>query len=146
MADHLDIDDVDLESLILARNDVHPDGDWWFDPRTGTSLYYGIDDDTDLPALVDGVHVLIPTDPQPRSDVDDFFAIADRLGVDDETIARLHASYRGKGALRRFRDRVATSAAAHAWSRFMIERESDRAVTWLAARGIIDPAAQREHA
>lgn len=93
MSEHLDIDDVDLESLILARNDVHPDGDWWFDPRAGTSLYYGVDDGTDLPALVDGVHVLIPSEPQPKSDVDDFFAQVEQLGVDDETVAELYAVY-----------------------------------------------------
>lgn len=132
----LTVEDVDLESLILARNDVHPDGDWWFDPRSGRSLYYGVDDDTDLPALVEGVHVLIPAEPQPRSDVDDFFATADQLGVDDDTIADLYAAYRGKGGLRRFRDRVGGTAAAEAWTRFTIERESARAMAWLESRGL----------
>lgn len=141
----LDIDDVDLESLILARNDVHPDGDWWFDPRSGTSLYYGVDDDTDLPALVDGVHVLIPTDPQPRSDVDDFFALADDLEVDDGTVADLYRAYRGKGGLRRFRERVATSAAADAWTQFTIERETGRAIAWLASRGLVEETEHEEH-
>lgn len=129
--------DVDLESLVLARNDVHPDGDWWFDPRTGTSLYYGVDDDTDLPALVEGVHVLVPSDPQPRSDVDDFFAMADELGVQDEVIADLYAAYRGKGGLRRFRDRVTRSDAAEAWTRFTMERETRRAIDWLVERGLV---------
>lgn len=130
------VDHVDLESLILARNDVHPDGDWWFDPRTGRSLYYGVDDDTDLPALVEGVHVLIPSEPQPRSDVDDFFAVADELGVDDDTVVDLYAAYRGKGGLRRFRERVGESPAADAWARFTIERETTRAMAWLASRGL----------
>ena len=129
--------DVDLESLVLARNDVHPDGDWWFDPRTGTSLYYGVDDDTDLPALVEGVHVLVPSDPQPRSDVDDFFAMADELGVQDEVIADLYAAYRGKGGLRRFRDRVTRSDAAEAWTRFTMERETRRAIDWLVERSLV---------
>ncbi|WP_436793610.1 hypothetical protein [Actinospongicola halichondriae] len=142
---NLAIDDVDLESLILARNDVHPDGDWWFDPRSGTSLYYGVDDDADLPALVEGVHVLIPGEPQPRSDVDDFFAVAEALGVDDDTIAELYAAYRGKGGLRRFRDRVATSRAAGAWTAFTVERETRRAVAWLRSRGIVDASPPEEH-
>ncbi len=146
MPEQLDIDDVDVESLILARNDVHPDGDWWFDPRSGTSLYYSIDDGTDLPALVEGVHVLIPCDPQPKSDVDEFFAQADQLGLDDDTVAELYTAYRGKGGLRRFRDRVATSAAADAWRQFTIDRESRRAIEWLRSRGIVDSAAEREHA
>lgn len=133
----LTVDDVDLESLILARNDGHPDGDWWFDPRTGESLYHGLDDDSDLPALVEGVHVLIPYEPQPRSDVDEFFATADELGVPDETVADLYRSYRGKGGLRRFRERVVSSPAADVWSRFTVERETARAVTWLRERGLV---------
>lgn len=137
MTDRLALADVDLESLVLARNDVHPDGDWWFDPRAGTSLYYGIDDDTDLPALVDGVHVLVPSEPQPRSDVDDFFAVADELGVPDDAIADLYAAYRGKGGLKRFRERVSRSAAAEAWGAFTMEREVQRAIDWLVERDLV---------
>ena len=137
MTDRLALADVDLESLVLARNDVHPDGDWWFDPRTGTSLYYGVDDDTDLPALVDGVHVLVPSEPQPRSDVDDFFAVADELGVPDDVIADLYAAYRGKGGLKRFRERVSRSEAAEAWAEFTMEREIQRAIGWLVERDLV---------
>ena len=137
MTDRLVLADVDLESLVLARNDVHPDGDWWFDPRSGTSLYYGIDDDTDLPALVDGVHVLVPSEPQPRSDVDDFFAVADELGVSDDVVADLYAAYRGKGGLKRFRERVSRSGAAEAWARFTMEREMERAIRWLVERDLV---------
>lgn len=136
----LRIDDVDLPGLILARNDDHPFGDWWFDPRTGDSLYYGVDDDEDLPALVDGVHVLIPAAPQPRSDIDDFFAMADEAGVDDGTIMDLYDAYRGKGGLRRFRERVAASSAVDAWTAFTMEREAARAVSWLVERGLVDRA------
>lgn len=134
----MDLEDIDLESLILARNDTHPDGDWWFDPRTGESLYYGVDDDEDLPALEAGVHILVPAGPQPRHDVDDFFAHADELGIDDETCAELYRAYKGRGGLRRFRERVAQSPAAHAWARFVYEREAERAITWLRERGVID--------
>lgn len=131
-------DDVDVESLILARNDASPDGDWWFDPCTGRSLYYGVDDDTDLPELVDGVHVLVPHDPQARSDVDDFLLAAGSLGIDDETVADLYRAYRGKGGLRRFRERVGSGPAAELWSRFTIERETERALAWLRARGLVE--------
>lgn len=132
------LDDVDIDSLVLARNDTHPDGDWWFDPRSGASLYYGLDDDSDLPALVDGLHVLIPRQPQPRDDIEDFFAVAGELGVDDETVADLHRTYRGRRGLRRFRERVGDSPAADAWSRFALDRERDRAVAWLRERGLLD--------
>jgi hypothetical protein len=135
--DPLPLAEVDLESLVLARNDGHPDGDWWFDPRSGASLYHGLDDDSDLPALVEGVHVLIPYEPQPRSDIDDFFTVADDLGVDEETVADLYGAYRGKGGVRRFRDRVAASPAAEAWSRFAFDREAARAVDWLRTRGLV---------
>jgi hypothetical protein len=133
----LTVDAVDLESLVLARNDGHPERDWWFDPRTGASLYHGLADDSDLPELVEGVHVHIPYDPQPRSDVDDFFTSAPELGVDDATLAHLYETYRGKGGFRRFRDRVASSPAAEAWRRFTLEREKVRAVAWLESRGLV---------
>ncbi len=134
----LRLDDVDLDGLVLARNDTHPGGDWWFDPRTGESLYYGVDDDTDLPALVDGVHVMVPRAPQPRTDIDDFFAHADEFGIDDDTLARLYRAYKGKGGLRRFRDRVVDSPAAEAWATFTLERERERATAWLRDRGLVD--------
>lgn len=134
----LRVEDIDLASLVLARNDGHPDGDWWYDPRTGESLYHGVDDDEDLPALVDGVHVVIPHEPQPRTDVDDFFVEAEELGVDDQTIATLYRTYRGKGGFRRFRERIADTPAAEAWSRFTLEREGERAIAWLRTRGLLE--------
>ncbi len=134
----LRIDDVDLPSLVLARNDSHPDGDWWFDPRRGASLYYGLDDDRDLPALVAGVHVVVPYDPQPETDIDDFFERAEALGVAEDTAVDLYRIARGRGGARRFRDRVADSDAAVAWSRFTWEREAVRAVEWLRSRDLVD--------
>lgn len=136
----LRVEDIDLPGLIVARNDDHPAGDWWFDPRSGESLYYGVDDDEDLPALIDGVHVLVPTAVQPRTDVDDFFAVADELGVDDATVMDLYHRYRGKGGLRRFRDRVSASPAAEAWAAFTLRREAIRALAWLVERDVIDQA------
>lgn len=138
--DKLRVEDVDIESLILARNDDHPDGDWWFDPRSGASLYYGVDDDEDLPELVDGVHVMIPTAPQPRSDIDDFFSVADELGVGDGTVMELYDAYRGRGGARRFRERIGGSPAAGAWAEFTLAREGERAVAWLRDRGLIGPS------
>lgn len=130
----LAVEDVDLESLVLARNDSHPDGDWWFDPRSGESLYLGLDDDADLPALVAGVHVLIPTEPQPPSDVEDFLDT-----LDDEAIAaRLAGTFRRRGGLRRFRDTVARSDVAEEWQDFTLRRESVRAIDWLLERGLVD--------
>ncbi len=135
----LPIDEIDLASLILARNDTHPAGDWWYDPRTGRSLYYGLDDDRDLPELIEGVHVLVPREPQPRSDVEDFFEVADQLGAPEEDVVRLWDAFRGKGGLRRFRELVARTGAAEAWSAFTYQREADRAIDWLLDRGLVDP-------
>lgn len=143
----LDIDDVDLESLILARNDTHPDGDWWFDPRRGTSLYHGLDDDTDLAELVDGVHVLIPRAPQPREDVDDFLASDELAALGDDVVVRLHRAVRGRGGMRRFREVVARSEAADAWARFTMRREAVRAIDWLVGRDLVEAgSAQRRRA
>ena len=132
----LPIDEVDLEALILARNDGHPDGDWWFDPRTGESLYHGVDDDADVPALVAGVHVLVPHDPQPGTDVDDFIAALD----DEAEAARLYGAYHRKGGARRFRELVARGPHAADWQTFTLRREGVRAIDWLLARSLVDPA------
>lgn len=140
----LHIDDVDLESLILARNDTHPDGDWWFDPRRGESLYYGLDDDTDLPELVEGVHVLVPRQPQPRDDVEDFLVSDELAALGDEVVARLHRTYRSKGGLRRFREVVPRTPAAEAWGRFTLRREAVRAIDWLLERDLVEPESARQ--
>lgn len=136
----LPADEIDLGSLILARNDTHPDGDWWYDPRTGRCLYYGVDDDADLPELADGAHVLVPRAPQPRDDVEEFFEIAPGQGVDDEVLSRLWDAYRRRGGLRRFRDLVARTPAAAAWSEHTYRREAVRALDWLLGRGLVEPA------
>lgn len=139
----LHVDSVDLESLVLARNDTHPDGDWWFDPRTGECLYHGLDDDTDLPALVAGVHVVVPRDPQPAGDVDDFFDSPEAADLDDALLARLAGARGGRGGLRRFRDLAARTEAAPAWGAFTLRRETVRAIDWLLERGLVDAASAR---
>ena len=139
----LDIDDVDLESLVLARNDAPPDGDWWFAPRTGESLYLGVDDDQDLPQLVQGVHVLIPREPQPREDIDDFLASDELAATGEDVVVRLVEASRGRGGLRRFREVVARTPAAEVWGRFMLAREGVRAIDWLLSRGVVDETSAR---
>lgn len=141
--DRLDIDDVDLESLVLARNDAHPDGDWWFDPRTGESLYFGVDDDEDLAQLVRGVHVLIPREPQPREDIDDFLASDELAALGPDVVVRLLEAYRGRGGLRRFREVVGRTPAAEAWGRFMLAREGGRAIDWLLERDLVEAGSAR---
>jgi hypothetical protein len=141
--DRLDIDDVDLESLILARNDAHLDGDWWFDPRTGDSLYLGVDDDEDLPQLVQGVHTLIPRDAQPREDIDDFLTSESLAAVGEDVVVRLLDAYRGRGGLRRFREVVGRTPAAELWGRFMLAREGARAIDWLLERGLVEEGSAR---
>ena len=138
--DPLPIESVDLQGLILARNDVHPAGDWWYDPRTGRSLYYGVDDDEDLPDLVEGVHVLIPEAPQPRDDVEHFFDVAADRGVPDEVVVDLWDAFRRKGGLKRFREIVGRTPAGPVWADLTLRRESVRALGWLLERGLVDPA------
>lgn len=140
----LPADEVDLASLVLARNDTHPDGDWWFDPRSGECLYLGVDDDADLSALEAGVHVVVPRDPQPAGDVDEFFVSPEAEGVDPDVLARLLDARRGKGGQRRFRDVVPRTGAADAWGRFTLRRESARAIDWLLERGLVEPTSARQ--
>lgn len=136
----LPVDSVDLTSLVLARNDTHPDGDWWFDPRSGECLYLGVDDDVDLTDLVAGVHVVVPRAPQPPSDVDDFLVSDEAAELAPEVLARLVGARRGKGGLRRFREVVPRTEAAEAWGRFTMRRESARAIDWLLERGLVEPS------
>lgn len=139
----LPIDAVDLTSLVLARNDAHPDGDWWFDPRSGECLYLGVDDDADLQALVRGAHVVIPREPQPAGDVDEFFDSPEAAGLDDDVLVRLAGARRGRGGLRRFREVIPRTPAADAWTSFTVRRESVRAIDWLLARGLVEEASAR---
>lgn len=139
----LPIDAVDLTSLVLARNDAHPDGDWWFDPRSGECLYLGVDDDADLHALAQGVHVVVPREPQPAGDVDEFFDAPEAAGLDDDVLVRLVQARRGRGGLRRFREVVTRTAAATAWSEYTLRRETVRAIDWLLERGLVEEASAR---
>jgi hypothetical protein len=139
----LRVEQVDLRSLVLARNDAHPDGDWWFDPTSGECLYLGLDDDTDLPALVDGVHVVVPRQPQPAGDVEAFFLSPEAEGLDADLLARLASARRGKGGLRRFRAVVQRTRASEAWSAYALRRETVRAIDWLLERGLVDEPSAR---
>ena len=141
------IDPVDLTTLVLARNDSHPDGVWWYDPRSGECLYLGVDDDADLQALVRGQHVVVPREPQPAGDVDAFFESPEAAGLDDDVLGRLADARRGRGGLRRFREVVPRTPAADAWTTFTVRRESARAIDWLLARGLVEgeSARRRRH-
>jgi len=139
----LPVDEVDLASLVLARNDAHPDGDWWFDPRTGDCLYLGVDDDADVAALEAGVHVVVPRQPQPAGDVDDFFGSPEAADLPDDVLARLADARRGRGGQRRFREVVPRTEASEAWSSYTVRRESVRAIDWLLERGLVEPTSAR---
>lgn len=136
MSARVPLERIDLDGVVLARNDVHPDGDWWLDLSTGDVLYLGADDDEDRDALARGAHVLVPTAPQPATDVDDFF-LAHGDDLDDDTAARLYQAFRRKGGFRRFRELVVDSPAAPAWAAFTRTRETARAVAWLGERGVL---------
>jgi len=139
----LPVEEVDLVSLVLARNDAHPDGDWWFDPRRGDCLYLGVDDDADVAALASGVHVVVPRQPQPASDVDAFFDAPEAADLPGEVLARLADARRGRGGRRRFREVVPRTGAAEAWSAYTLRRESIRALDWLLERGLVEPVSAR---
>lgn len=139
----LPIDAIDLTSLVLARNDAHPDGDWWYDPRSGQCLYLGLDDDADLDALAEGGHVVVPCEPQPAGDVDDFLASPEAAALDDDVLVRLAQARRGPGGRRRFCEVVPRTPAADAWTAFALRRESARAIEWLLARGLVEEASAR---
>jgi hypothetical protein len=134
----LTLADVDLDDVVLARNDGHPESTWWFDPATGQCLYFGPEDDTDRPALRSGDGLrLIDHDPQPVTDGDEFLTM---LAQDDgPTAAALHRVLHGRRGWRRFREAVVRSDAVDAWQQFAIDRERSRSVAWLVDAGLIGP-------
>lgn len=55
---------------------------------------------------------------------------------DRETSAKLSAAIRGKGAFRRFKDRISELSIEDQWRRFERQCLEDTAVEWLQAEGI----------
>jgi predicted nucleotidyltransferase len=137
---------VDLGLLVTALEDQSHWGDWWIDGITG-QVGLRLEDAGDDPASDTGAHEdprII--EPLPSSvgyrDMEDFIALVPSRRVAD----LLDRAIAGRGAFRRFKDTlVEFPDLRQAWFRFHDTRMRRRAVMFLAAEELIDPAeAERE--
>jgi hypothetical protein len=136
---------VDLEEIALALQDqTAHEHCWLINPRSGQLVvwteYGGIDGRT--PVELDEVD-LLPIEPVPSwvwyQDMADFAE-----GISDERASRsLHRAIQGKGAFRRFKDRLHESYPhlLPAWHAFQSTRAKRRAIEWLVEHSLIDSAA-----
>lgn len=135
---------VDIGLLVTALEDQSHWGDWWIDGDTG-QVWLRMEDAGEDPEVDPGGHrdprVIEPL----RShvgyrDMEDFIALVpDRraAGLLDRAIA-------GRGAFRRFKDTlVEFPDLRQAWFRFHDTRMRRRAIDFLAAEELIDPAEAR---
>ena len=137
----LDLDRIDLGELCMALEDNSPEHDWWLDPRTGD-----LEPWSELGDNLDETHPeergLIGVEPvdsaESYSDMADFAEAV----VDGRARDLLLRAIAGRGAFRRFKDTLLEFPELRtAWFGFHDARNQRRAIVWLEARDIIDPAA-----
>jgi hypothetical protein len=138
----LDLEKVDLGSLCEALEDHSYESSWWLDPETGEIEFRSdsfVDEEEDEDPESRG---LISIDPVPShesyGDMEDF---AERIR-DARARDLLVRAIAGRGAFRRFKDTLFDfPELRQAWFRFHDARIERRALQWLAAEGVVDPAA-----
>jgi len=136
---------LDLEEIALALQDqTSYEHCWLIDPRSGQLAVWtedgGIDGRT--PVELDEVD-LVPIEPLPSwvwyQDMAEFAE-----GVSDERASRsLLRAIQGKGAFRRFKDRLHQNYPhlLPAWHAFQSARAQRRAIEWLVDHSLIDAQA-----
>jgi hypothetical protein len=136
---------VDLEQIAIALEDqTDYEHRWLINPRSGEIVFWtadgGIDGDT--PVDLDELDLLC-IDPLPSyvwyQDMADFAE-----GISDERAGRtLARAIQGKGAFRRFKDRLQQDYPhlLPAWYAFRAARAEGRAVEWLVDNSLIDDTA-----
>jgi Uncharacterised protein family (UPF0158) len=134
----LDPEQIDLADLALALEDHSRDHRWWFDPTTGDveprfEARFG----EDGPATG-----LIAVEPLSTSvgyaDMEDFVGRV----RDPRAHHLLERAISGRGAFRRFKDALLEyPELRRAWFAFHDVRGERRAIEWLLAHGVVDPAA-----
>jgi hypothetical protein len=132
---------VDLAELAFALEDASPGHDWYLDLETGALVLVTEDvEDDELPLPRGELEesdrfVCVPTRPSHEGwrDMDDFVATVEAGGFRE----RLADAIRGKGAFGRFK-RVLEERLdeRERWFAFQQARLDERALEWLAERGI----------
>jgi hypothetical protein len=141
----LELSTVDLEEIATALQDqIAYEHCWLIDPQSGQIGFWTEDGGIDGRTPVDLEELdLIPIDPLPSRvwyrDMADFAE-----GVSDQRAGRsLARAIEGKGAFRRFKDRLHQTypELLPAWHAFQSVRAKRRAVQWLVDNSLIDQQA-----
>ncbi len=138
----LELDAVDLDEIATALEDqAGYEHRWLINPRTGEIVLWTEDGGLDGRTPVDLDELdLIPIDPLPSyvwyHDMADF---ADRVS-DQRAGDRLARAIQGKGAFRRFKDRLHRDHPhlLPAWQAFHAARATRRAIDWLVDNSLVD--------
>jgi Uncharacterised protein family (UPF0158) len=138
----LNPEQVDLADLALALEDHSPEHTWWFKPETGAvapRFASGVE------TLADDTAGLIEVEPLPTAvgygDMEDFVAQV----RDPRARGMLERAINGRGAFRRFKDTLFDyPELRRAWFEFHDIRGEQRAIEWLAERGMISADAAEE--
>lgn len=138
----LDLDGVDVEGLMLARDDHGGDHVWFLDLRSGEVLPSESPLDESELDWRDGVTIAI--DPAPSAeayaDMEEFTARV----RDPRPRRALEQALAGRGAFRRFKDALLDFPELRdLWFRYADVRRRRRALEWLATAGAVDPATAR---
>jgi len=141
----LDLDLIDVDEIATALADqTDYEHRWLLDPRTGQVAFWTTDTgiDGENPVELDELDLII-IDPLPSyvwyQDMADFAA-----GVTDRAAGqRLADALQGRGAFRRFKDRLYEHhpGLISTWHAFRDVRAQRRAVEWLLDEGIINQGA-----
>lgn len=144
----LDLHRIDLDEIAMALTDqTDYEHRWLIDPRTGQVAFWTTDTgiDGENPVELDELD-LTPIDPVPshvwHQDMVDFAA-----GLTDRTAGeRLTDALQGRGAFRRFKDRLHQRhpELIATWHTFQDVRAQRRAVEWLLDEHLIDQNAADE--
>jgi hypothetical protein len=143
----LDLSGIDVEEIATALADqTDYEHRWLIDPRTGQVAFWTSDTgiDGENPVELDELD-LIPIDPLPPNvwfqDMADFAE-----GISDRTAGRdLTQSLRGRGAFRRFKNRVYEHhpELISSWHDFRDVRAQRRAVEWLLDQELVYDSAAK---
>ena len=138
----LDLNAIDVEEIATALADqTDYEHRWLIDPRTGEIAFWTSDTgiDGENPVELDELDLIVIEPLPPYVWYQDMVDFAD--GISDRSAGdRLSRSVQGKGAFRRFKNKLYERhpELISVWHAFRDARARSRAVHWLAEEGLID--------
>lgn len=130
----IDPDSVDLDLLTMALEDNSVESSWWVDPRSGEVEFCGPDDNADSFEQ----RGLVSVDPLgSRAAYADMSEFVDRIRS-QRAQELLRKAIQGRGAFRRFQDRLSDFPELRTgWHVFHDRRMRRRAIEWLVEAALV---------